>query len=65
MMGVVDSAAALKHKGYWLESLLAGYLDQSSVHWRGRSSMQMYRGAYTGDANFFLIIVCIARRSHS
>ena len=30
----VDSAAALKHKGYQLESSLVGHLDKGSVMWR-------------------------------
>ena len=31
----MDSEAAFKCKGYRVESLLAGYLDKGSAHWKG------------------------------
>ena len=35
----MGSAAALKCNGYGFESLLAGYLDKGSVHWREGPNM--------------------------
>ena len=34
-------------------NILAGYLDKSSVHWRGRPGMLMYSGVYTGSVILF------------
>ena len=53
----MDSAAALKCNDYTLESLLTGYLDKDSVHWRGGQYMNVWssahwEGRYTGDASF-------------
>ena len=39
----MDSVAVLKCNDYRLEFLLAGHLDKSSAHWRGRSICEWMR----------------------
>ena len=39
MLWCIDSAPALKYKGYELESWLAGHFNKDSVQWRGRLGM--------------------------